>query len=216
MTLVSNGRRFEKFSPILKEILQGIIDKMAISIENEAFSDGQTLLKQSIAEKVKNLEKTANMLRMSMKYIDNDSDIENVQQTIKNLEQTTQNLRVRIKPIDNKEEVKQIDNTFFNDTKTAPARIKVTFPDETVFFEHNATETYIKTLQEIGLGKIKNLGIMIKGVSLVGDKKHQTYGQRRISSKIFVMTSIGTEDKIKYLKIIPDAFNLDLIIEKIG
>ncbi len=212
-----DAKVIEKFSPILKEILQGIIGKMAISIETEAFSDGQTLLKQSIVEKVKNLEKTANMLRMSMKYIDNDSDIENVQQIIKNLEQTTQNLRVRIKPIDNKEEAEQIDNTFFNDIKTAPTRIKVTFPDETVISERKVAETFVKTLQKIGLDKVKALDIISNGFPLVGNKKNdKNYNQYQVATDVFIMVHTDTNTKIKFLQKISDTLNLGLIIEKIG
>lgn len=212
-----DAKVIEKFSPILKEILQGIIGKMAISIETEAFSDGQTLLKQSIVEKVKNLEKTANMLRMSMKYIDNDSDIENVQQIIKNLEQTTQNLRVRIKPIDNKEEAEQIDNTFFNDIKTAPTRIKVTFPDNTVISERKVAETFVKTLQKIGLDKVKALDIISNGFPLVGNKKNdKNYNQYQVATDVFIMVHTDTNTKIKFLQKISDTLNLGLIIEKIG
>lgn len=220
---VVDAKVIEKFSPILKEILQNVINKMPVlSIENEILEDSQVLLKESMAERIKNMEKTANTLRMSMKYFEDDNNIENIQESIKNLERRTQDLRTIIKPVDGEDKAKhleqtqQVDDVETDTSKGIKMLIKVTFPDKTVICERNATETYIKTFQIIGLDKIKNLGIVMNGIPLIHNKKDEKYQQRQISSDVFLMTSMNTDNKVKYLKLASDTFNLGLIIEKIG
>ena len=170
---VVDAKVIEKFSPILKEILQKIIDKMAVipteNTHNEVVAAIETTQQPKLSD-----------------YTNDDIK----DKITKYIESRT--------------------------PKSVATLIKVTFDDKSVICDHSATETYVKTLQMIGLDKIKTLGMLVGGIPLIGDKKDKKYYQYQVADDIFIMTSMSTDYKIKKIKKISDSLNLGLIIEKIG
>ena len=172
---VTDKKVIEKFSPILKEILQNVINKMlVIPIKNEIIIEKEEKITPKLSDYTNNIADD-NIVKND---ISDDTKIDNLQST-----------------------------------KTL---VKVTFPDKTVVFERDTTKTYVKVLQMIGLDKVKTLGIVISGVPIIDDKKHEKYFQYKVSSEVFIMTNMNTANKIKYLKSISDSLDLGLIVEKIG
>lgn len=157
---VVDAKVIEKFSPILKEILQKVMDKMTVIPANNEII-----------------------------------------------------MATEIPPQPKLSDYTNIKNDTIQSTKTL---VKVTFPDKTIICEHKVAETFVKTLQKIGLDKVNALDIVICGVPLIGDKKNDKYDQRQLSSDTFIMINISTKDKIRFLQKISDSLNLGLIIEKIG
>ena len=170
---VVDAKVIEKFSPILKEILQKIIDKMAVIPTENAHNEAVAVIETTQQPKL--------------------SDY------------TNDDIKDKI--------TKYIES---RTPKSVATLIKVTFDDKSVICDHSATETYVKTLQMIGLDKIKTLGMLVSGIPLIGDKKDKKYYQYQVADDIFIMTSMSTDDKIKKIKKISDSLNLGLIIEKIG
>ncbi len=169
---VVDAKVIEKFSPILKEILQKIIDKMAIIPAENAHNEAVAVIEISPQPKLSDYT--------------NDENIA----------------------------VENIENDIIQTTKTL---LKVTFSDKTIICERKVVETFVKTLQKIGLDKVKALDIVSNGFPLVGNKKNdKNYNQYQVATDVFIMVHTDTNTKIKFLQKISDSLNLGLIIEKIG
>lgn len=93
-------------------------------------------------------------------------------------------------------------------------KIRVIFPDGTKFQNDNVTDTFVATLEKIGIAKIKNLNIVIHNVPLIANYKHPIYSQRKIGNQ-YIMVNLSTKNKYKYLVEINKRLNLNLKIELI-
>ena len=94
-------------------------------------------------------------------------------------------------------------------------RIKVLFEGEEIY-EDTSIDTFIKTIEKIGLERVANLGLKISSYELLSKSKLENetpggYGKaQRQLGDYWLITKYATSAKINYLKKIKTALNLDL------
>lgn len=95
--------------------------------------------------------------------------------------------------------------------------LRVTFPDGTVIEDSKAKITFTKTIQKIGLMRVRNLGIAFCGVPIVSNTLDKKYGRAQVPVEggLYVMTHSSTYDKKKQLDKIAKELQLNLVIEEI-
>ena len=97
------------------------------------------------------------------------------------------------------------------------AILRVTFPDGTVIEDPKAKITFTKTIQKIGLMRVRNLGIAFCGVPIVSNTLDKKYGRAQVPVEggLYVMTHSSTHDKKKQLDMIAKELGINLVIEEI-
>ncbi|MCF0244770.1 MAG: hypothetical protein HUK06_08335 [Bacteroidaceae bacterium] len=94
----------------------------------------------------------------------------------------------------------------------------VVFPDGTVIWHKQAIDTFIATLQHIGLERIPQVGIVHgDGYNLVSKDKRPPQPGRVWQHEVdgwYIYSNISNRDKIKDLKLISKFFKLGLKIEE--
>ena len=95
--------------------------------------------------------------------------------------------------------------------------LRVTFPDGTVIEDKKAKMTFTKTIQKIGLMRVRNLGIAFCGVPIVSNTLDKKYGKTQVPVEggLYVMTHSSTHDKKKMLEKISTRLGIKLIVEEI-
>ncbi len=98
--------------------------------------------------------------------------------------------------------------------RTKKTRLKVSFPDKTIIYEEQSVETFLKTIQKIGVENAQKVGLIAYNFPLISDKKQDIiYEQREVSKGIYVIVHSSTKEKMIRLKKISDFLNLDLKME---
>ena len=95
--------------------------------------------------------------------------------------------------------------------------LRVTFPDGTVIEDSKAKITFTKTIQKIGLMRVRNLSIAFCGVPIVSNTLDKKYGRAQVPVEggLYVMTHSSTHDKKKQLDKIAKELGINLVIEEI-
>ena len=95
--------------------------------------------------------------------------------------------------------------------------LRVTFPDGTVIEDKKAKMTFTKTIQKLGLMRVRNLGISFCGVPIVSNTLDKKYGKTQVPVEggLYVMTHSSTHDKKKMLDKISTRLGIKLIVEEI-
>ena len=95
--------------------------------------------------------------------------------------------------------------------------LRVTFPDGTVIEDKKAKMTFTKTIQKLGLMRVRNLGITFCGVPIVSNTLDKKYGKAQVPVEggLYVMTHSSTHDKKKMLDKIAIRLGIKLIVEEI-
>ena len=95
--------------------------------------------------------------------------------------------------------------------------LRVTFPDGTVIEDKKAKMTFTKTIQKLGLMRVRNLGIAFCGVPIVSNTLDKKYGKTQVPVEggLYVMTHSSTHDKKKMLDKIAIRLGVKLIVEVI-
>ena len=95
--------------------------------------------------------------------------------------------------------------------------LRVTFPDGTVIEDKKAKMTFTKTIQKLGLMRVRNLGITFCGVPIVSNSLDKKYGKTQVPVEggLYVMTHSSTHDKKKMLDKIAIRLGIKLIVEEI-
>ena len=102
-------------------------------------------------------------------------------------------------------------------TKDPSIPFAVEFPDGVKIAEKNAVETFIKSLQKIGLSKVQqHAGIIIQGYNLVSDVKRPPEGktktwQHYVDGK-YIYTKLSNRDKKVYLYEIAEKLGISIKI----
>jgi len=91
--------------------------------------------------------------------------------------------------------------------------LKVIVDNNKVIHELKSTDTFIETLRELSLEKIKNLNLVFLGVPLIADYKHEKYQQKQIADGTFVLTQVSKEKKKEILEFIAKKFNKEIKVE---
>ena len=99
----------------------------------------------------------------------------------------------------------------------AKSVLRVTFPDGTVMEDKKAKITFTRTIQKIGLMRVRNLGIAFCGVPIVSNTLDKKYGKTQVPVEggLYVLTHSSTHDKKKVLDRISQELGLRLIVEEI-
>lgn len=92
-------------------------------------------------------------------------------------------------------------------------KIKVTFPSGKSFADRKVIDTFLNVLAEIGLDKVKALGLRQSGVEIVSETKHETYAMTPLNG-YYVMTNTSTAKKIEAIETISKLLKLNLKIEQ--
>ena len=76
---------------------------------------------------------------------------------------------------------------------------------------------FTKTIQKIGLMRVRNLGIAFCGVPIVSNTLDKKYGRAQVPVEggLYVMTYSSTHDKKKQLDKIAKELGINLVIEEI-
>lgn len=95
--------------------------------------------------------------------------------------------------------------------------LRVTFSDGTVIEDKKAKITFTKTIQKIGLMRVRNLGIAFCGVPIVSNTLDKKYGKAQVPVEggLYVMTHSSTHDKKKQLDKISKELNLGIVVDEI-
>lgn len=102
-------------------------------------------------------------------------------------------------------------------TKDPSIPFAVEFPDGVKIAEKNAVETFIKSLQKIGLSKVQqHAGIIISGYNLVSDVERPPEGETKkwqhyVDTK-YIYTKLSNPVKIKFLYQIAEKFKISIKI----
>ncbi|WP_027003101.1 type I restriction enzyme HsdR N-terminal domain-containing protein [Hugenholtzia roseola] len=105
--------------------------------------------------------------------------------------------------------------TGLTNTKKTKTLIKVTFTDNTSIYEKKASETFVKTIEKIGIDRVKLLGLTLNGLPLIDNQKNANYQQYEVKKGVFVMVHSDTKNKISRLQEISDRLNLNLKVETV-
>ena len=95
--------------------------------------------------------------------------------------------------------------------------LRVIFPDGTLIEDKKAKITFTKTIQKIGLMRVRNLGIAFCGVPIVSNTIDKKYGNAQVPVEggLYVMTHSSTHDKKKQLDKISKELEIGLLVEEI-
>lgn len=96
--------------------------------------------------------------------------------------------------------------------------LRVTYPNGGIIENRIVSQTLFEVVVGVGLERVRNLGIMLNGCNLVSNKVIPTYkkSQKPAGNGLYVMTCCDTNTKQKIIQQISDAFDLNLVIEKIS
>ena len=97
----------------------------------------------------------------------------------------------------------------------APAkRLRVTLPDGTVVYENKAVDTFLKSIEYIGLDRVSKLPSIRKyGHPLVSIQRNEKAMQVRELDGYFIETHSDTEQKARCIRDIARALRMDIDVE---
>lgn len=98
-----------------------------------------------------------------------------------------------------------------------PAKqLRVSFPDGTVICEGKATDTFVNSIQYIGLERVAKLEtIRLNSHPIVSVIRNESSRFSRELDGYFVETHISTKDKARYIQRIANALRLDISVDVI-
>ncbi len=99
--------------------------------------------------------------------------------------------------------------------RIAPPKIlRVTLPDGTVIFEKKAVDTFLKTLQYIGLERVLKLqSIISQGHPLVSTEKHESVKYFRELDGYFIGVHSSTDAKARLIQRIARELHIKITVE---
>ena len=96
-----------------------------------------------------------------------------------------------------------------------PKTLRVTFPDGTVICKNKATDTFIQSLQHIGLQRVSELPIRHLRHPLVSTQKDESAKNFRELEGYFIGTYSSTNQKAKQIRCIASILNVEISVEVI-
>ena len=98
--------------------------------------------------------------------------------------------------------------------KASPKILRVTLPDGTVIFEKKAIDTFLMTLQYIGLERVSKLqSIISQGHPLVSTEKHESVKSFRELDGYFIGTHSSTATKASFIQRIARELHIKITVE---
>lgn len=111
-----------------------------------------------------------------------------------------------------KVEVTAIARTIASGTKSSKTVLVVKFEDGAVIFENMAADTFVKTIQKMGLQRVLKLEMKVNNFDLVSHQKSDIYNQTEIDG-YYIMTHSNTDAKRNQLLKIAGMLNLRLTVD---
>ena len=105
--------------------------------------------------------------------------------------------------------------------KGPPKRLRVEFHDDgTIICENKATDTFVKSIQHIGLEDVSQLqSIRCRGYPLVSTQKNESKGSKKYIIReldgFFIHTQLGTKVKARYIQAIARELGIEISVEVI-
>ncbi len=87
-------------------------------------------------------------------------------------------------------------------------RLRVTFSDGTVISDINATETYVRALEKMGVEKFRNSGILVAKRPLFDTEPHPTYSSRQLKTGAWICTNLTNDRKMAIINELSNTHNL--------
>ena len=97
--------------------------------------------------------------------------------------------------------------------KTPHRKLKVTFPDGTVICENKAVDTFVRSLQLIGLERIAELPFIRNSRTPLVSFERTERPQYRQVDGYFILTHTSTEQKAKGIERIAAELRIDIVVE---
>lgn len=98
----------------------------------------------------------------------------------------------------------------------APAqKLRVRFPDGTVIFENKAVETFVKSIQYVGLERVSELTSIKShgGHPIVSRRKNESAGMVREINGYYIETKSSTERKARHIREIARELSVEISVE---
>ena len=104
--------------------------------------------------------------------------------------------------------------------KAPPKRLRVEFHDGTIICENKATDTFVKSIQHIGLEDVSQLqSIRCREYPLVSTQKNESKDSKKYIFReldgFFIHTQLGTKEKARYLQTIARELGIVISVEVI-
>lgn len=109
-----------------------------------------------------------------------------------------------------------LDSTRVYSPKSPWTGLMVRFPNGKTINKRYAYETFIRTIEEIGIDKVKSLGIILNHTDLITKKKSPDYNQHKVKGGYLIITHTSTDKKKKILEEISSRLNIGLEVEIVG
>ena len=101
--------------------------------------------------------------------------------------------------------------------KASPKILRVTLPDGTVICENKTVDTFLKTLQYIGLERVSKLqSIISQGHPLVSTEKYESVKYFRELDGYFIGMRSGTDTKARFIQRIARELHIKITVEVIS
>lgn len=97
-------------------------------------------------------------------------------------------------------------------TIASPTKLRVLFPDGERIEKDTATDTFVETIQKIGIDKVRELGIRIYGTPLIDSRLHGNTQQRRVNGW-YICTHSSTAGKKTFLDKIAQTLRIHIKVE---
>lgn len=97
--------------------------------------------------------------------------------------------------------------------KAHKTNFSVKFLDGKIISEPQACDTFVRTIEYIGVSKVQKLGLFCNGEALVSNVQSKKYkaSSKKTNSGLYVQTMSSTKAKIQYLQTIAKLLNIQLI-----
>lgn len=103
-----------------------------------------------------------------------------------------------------------------NNVRASNTRLKVILPNGQVINEYKAIDTYIKTIQEFGINKVRRLQVR-KGAPLISDKEYNVGVKKKYkqvpNSSLFIDVNNSTKLKKDYLEKIARLLSKEITVQ---
>lgn len=96
-----------------------------------------------------------------------------------------------------------------------PTKLRVLFPDGERIERDFATDTFVETIQKIGIDKVRELGIRVYGKLLIDSHHHEKIQQKRVNGW-YICTHSSTAGKKTFLDKIAQTLRIRLKVEIIA
>ena len=95
---------------------------------------------------------------------------------------------------------------------SGPLRVTI---DGQVIWHRYGSDTFVETIEKIGIGRVEKLRIFISRIPLVAPYKSPPYTTRK-SGDYYIMVNTSTPKKVEILKQIAKLFDVELIAEDLS